>query len=109
MRKIAADTPGVLSVKTPKRLRLSDNAGDLVAYCKSGWRFSDPAQYDNPIPGNHGHPATEPIPFFIGGGHRRVGTGTFSATAATVDVAPTLGTLFGLGEPRGGYDGRSRL
>ena len=109
MRKIASGTPGVLSVRTPKRLRLSDNAGDLVAYCKSGWRFSDPAGYDNPIPGNHGHPATEPIPFFIGGGHRRVGTGTFSATAATVDVAPTLGTLFGLGEPRGGYDGRSRL
>jgi predicted AlkP superfamily pyrophosphatase or phosphodiesterase len=109
MRKIASETPGVLSVRTPKRLRLSANAGDLVAYCKSGWRFSDPAEYDNPIPGNHGHPATKPIPFFIGGGHRRVGTGTFSAAAATVDVAPTLGTLFGLGEPRGGYDGKSRL
>jgi arylsulfatase A-like enzyme len=109
MRTIALDTPGVLSVRTPRRLRLSDNAGDLVAYCKSGWRFSDPAQYDNPIPGNHGHPATEPIPFFIGGGHRRVSQGTSSAAAATVDVAPTVGSLFGLGEPRGGYDGTSRL
>jgi hypothetical protein len=24
-------------------------------------------------------------------------------------VAPTVGKLFGLGAPRGGYDGRSRL
>jgi hypothetical protein len=109
MREIALATPGVLSVKAPKKLRLSENAGDLVVYCRSGWRFSDPAQYSNPIPGNHGHPATGPIPFFIGGGHRLVGKGTFSAAARTVDVAPTVGTLFGLGEPRGGYDGRSRL
>jgi predicted AlkP superfamily pyrophosphatase or phosphodiesterase len=109
MREIALATPGVLSVKTPKKLRLSDNAGDLVVYCRSGWRFSDPAQYSNPIPGNHGHPATGPIPFFIGGGHRLVGKGTSSAAARTVDVAPTVGTLFGLGKPRGGYDGRSRL
>jgi hypothetical protein len=109
MRKIALATPGVLSVKTPKSLRLSPNAGDLVVYCRSGWRFSDPAQHSNPIPGNHGHPATAPIPFFIGGGHRLVSRGTFSAAARTVDVAPTVGKLFGLGAPRGGYDGRSRL
>jgi hypothetical protein len=109
MRDLARATPGVLSVRTPARLRLGGNAGDLVVYCRSGWRFSDPAQYSNPIPGNHGHPATRPIPFFIGGGHRRVGRGTSSAAVTTVDVAPTLGTLFGIGEPRGGYDGRSRL
>ena len=109
MREIARATPGVLSVRAPKRLRLGPNAGDLVAYCRSGWRFSDPAQYDNPIPGNHGHPATSPIPFFIGGGHRLVAKGSYSAAAATVDVAPTVGRLFGLGEPRGGYDGRNRL
>ena len=29
--------------------------------------------------------------------------------ATTVDVAPTVGALLGLGTPRGGYDGRSRL
>ena len=33
-------------------------AGDVVVYCRAGWRFSDPSQTDNPIPGNHGHPAT---------------------------------------------------
>ncbi|HSE10280.1 MAG TPA: alkaline phosphatase family protein [Nocardioidaceae bacterium] len=109
MRVIASATPGVLSVKTPKQLRLSRLAGDLIVYCRSGWRFSDPAPYSNPIPGNHGHPATSPIPFFIGGGHRLVGRGTSSAAAATVDVAPTVGRIFGLGEPRGGYDGHSRL
>ena len=44
------------------------------------------------------------------GGHRRVPTGvTSSARAATVDVAPTLADFFGVGGPRGGYDGRSRL
>ena len=109
IREIATATPGVLSVRSPQRLRLGPNAGDLVAYCRSGWRFSDPAQYSNPIPGNHGHPATSPIPFFVTGGHRLVRKGRSSAAAATVDVAPTVGRLFGLGEPRGGYDGRSRL
>jgi hypothetical protein len=109
MREIALATPGVLSAHDPARLRLSPNAGDLVVYCRSGWRFSDPAQTSNPIPGNHGHPATRPIPFFISGGHRLVRRGSSIAAARTVDVAPTVGQLFGLGDPRGGYDGRSRL
>ena len=38
--------------------RLDERAGDLVAYCRSGWRFSDPDQWSNPIPGNHGMPST---------------------------------------------------
>jgi hypothetical protein len=109
MREVTMATPGVLSVHTPAELRLSANAGDLVAYCRSGWRFSDPAVYSNPIPGNHGHPATEPIPFFLGGGHPAVRRGSSSEPAATVDVAPTVGSLFGLDAPPGGYDGRSRL
>ncbi|WP_235347440.1 alkaline phosphatase family protein [Arthrobacter sp. SPG23] len=61
---------GVLSVHKPADLRLGAEAGDLVAYCRAGWRFSDPYVASNPIPGNHGHPATEPIPFFISGGSR---------------------------------------
>jgi arylsulfatase A-like enzyme len=109
MRRITEATAGVLSVRTPGQLRLGRNAGDLVAYCRSGWRFSDPAPASNPIPGNHGHPATRPIPFLIAGGHRLVRKGTSTAPAATVDVAPTVGRLFGLGAPRGGYDGTSRL
>jgi len=68
MREIATAVEGVLLVRSPEQLRLSSLAGDLVAYCQAGWRFSDPAPVSNPIPGNHGHPATRPIPFFIAGG-----------------------------------------
>ncbi len=110
MRRLAKDTEGVLSVHRPSRLRLGPEAGDLVVYCKAGWRFSDPEYQDNPIPGNHGHPATKPIPFFVSGGSPLVRKHSASAVRArTVDVAPTVGAVFGLGAPRGGYDGRSRL
>ncbi|MDP2774253.1 MAG: alkaline phosphatase family protein [Nocardioides sp.] len=113
MRAIARATPGVLSVprRTDDWLRLGPNAGDVVVFCKAGWRFSDPDPIaDNPIPGNHGHPATRPIPFFIGGGHPRVPKRkASSAHARTVDVAPTLASFFGVGKPKRGWDGRARL
>jgi arylsulfatase A-like enzyme len=110
MRELALATDGVLSVHRPGRLRLGPEAGDLVVYCKAGWRFSDPSFEDNPIPGNHGHPATTPIPFFIAGGSPLVRENSTSALQArTVDVAPTVGAVFGLGAPRGGYDGRNLL
>ena len=110
MRTLAATTPGVLSTHLPSSLRLGPEAGDVVAYCKAGWRFSDPTRLSNPIPGNHGHPATLPIPFFLAGGSSVVRHGTSStALARTADVAPTVGRVFGLGAPRGGYDGTSRL
>jgi hypothetical protein len=113
MIAIAKATPGVLSAHDPRRttwLRTGPLGGDLVVFCKAGWRFSDPSVQSNPIPGNHGHPATMPIPFFLAGGHRRVPVRTTSAQqAATVDVAPTVADFFGVGAPRGGYDGRSRL
>ena len=110
MRELALATEGVLSVHAPADLRLGPEAGDLVVYCEAGWRFSDPDYQDNPIPGNHGHPATEPIPFFISGGSPLVRANTTSAKRArTLDVAPTVGAVFGLGAPRGGYDGRNLL
>jgi arylsulfatase A-like enzyme len=110
MREVVGGVAGVLSTHLPPDLRLGPEAGDVVAYCKAGWRFSDPAVWSNPIPGNHGHPATEPIPFFIAGGSRRIAGGQVRAEAArTVDVAPTVGALFGLPAPSGGYDGTSRL
>ncbi len=110
MRTLAEATEGVLSVHTPAALRLGERGGDLVAYCRAGWRFSDPDQWSNPIPGNHGHPATRPIPFFLTGGSSLVAHGVSrTARAKTIDVAPTVGTVFGLTAPRGGYDGRSRL
>ena len=98
--------PGVLSVQPPSALRLGPQAGDLVCYCRQGWRFTDPEPVSNPIPGNHGHPVTEPIPFLVAGGHPAVRRGQVLSTGArTVDVAPTVGALFGLAPPRGGYDG----
>ena len=110
MREVAMATDGVLSVHRPAKLGLGPEAGDLVVYCHAGWRFSDPGRESNPIPGNHGHPATAPIPFFISGGSPLVRANTTSAVQArTLDVAPTVGEVFGLRAPRGGYDGRSRL
>jgi hypothetical protein len=109
IRALVAAHPGVLSVEDPAALRLGAEAGDLVAFCRAGWRFSDPYVASNPIPGNHGHPATEPIPFFVSGGHPRVRRGATSSEAArTVDVAPTVGALYGLRAPARGYDGVAR-
>jgi len=113
IREIAAQVPGVLAthLTTDDWLRLGPEAGDVLAYCAQGWRFSDPNPLtSNPIPGNHGHPATRRIPFFIGGGHRLVPRGESSPRHAhTVDVAPTVAKFFGLSAGRKRYDGRSRL
>jgi hypothetical protein len=109
MRAVAAATDGVLSVHQPGELRLGREAGDLVAHCRSGWRFTEPEAVSNPIPGNHGHPATEPIPFLVGGGSPIVRRGvTSSAPARTVDVAPTVAALLGLPAPAAGFDGTAR-
>jgi len=113
MRTLAARVPGVLvaNERSHPSLRLGPEAGDVVVYCRAGWRFSDPSPItDNPIPGNHGHPATRAIPFFIGGGHRRVPKGRASSVhARTIDVAPTVASFFGLKDPRDGWDGKARL
>ncbi|PVG80980.1 alkaline phosphatase family protein [Nocardioides gansuensis] len=113
MIELCSAVPGVLRAHDPRRtawLRTGPIGGDVVVFCKAGWRFSDPSIQSNPIPGTHGHPTTRPIPFFLAGGHRRVPRGvTASAEAKTLDVAPTLAHFFRLGAPRGGYDGRSRL
>jgi len=110
MRALASDVPGVLSLHRPGALRLGPEAGDLVAYCRAGWRFSEPQPVSNPIPGNHGHPATEPIPFFVAGGSALVEPGHVSSVAVTTaDVAPTVGSVFGLPAPDRGYDGTALL
>ncbi|GAA1920817.1 hypothetical protein GCM10009737_22960 [Nocardioides lentus] len=112
IRERVRAVPGVLAVHDRRAspwLRLGPEAGDVIAYCRAGWRFSDPSVVSNPIPGNHGHPATAPIPFFLSGGHPAVRPGSSSAVAHTVDVAPTVAGFLGLGRPRDGWDGRSRL
>jgi type I phosphodiesterase/nucleotide pyrophosphatase len=113
MRAIALEQPGVLAAhdRADPELRLAPEAGDVVAFCRAGWRFSDPDPVTgNPIPGNHGHPATRAIPFFLAGGHPAVPRGRAStAIARTVDVAPTLAGLFGVGGARDRHDGRDLL
>jgi hypothetical protein len=112
---IAKAQAGVLGVYDRARvpsLRLGANAGDVVVYCRAGWRFSDPHVLANPIPGNHGHPTTEPIPFFLAGGHPAVPRGrTSPLVATTVDVTPTVAHFLGLPFPTGrwAWDGRSLL
>ncbi len=111
MRAAAMTVDGVLHAhdRTRRYLRLGPEAGDVVLYCRAGRRFAESPE-SNPIPGNHGHPTTRPIPFFLGGGHPAVPRGeTSSLQAKTVDVAPTLSRFFGVGGPRGGYDGKNRL
>lgn len=109
IRQLAQLQTGVLSVHDPAEFRLGARAGDVLCYARAGFRFSDTTPVSNPLPGNHGHPATLPIPFFVGGGSPLVSPGRTSSSAArTIDVAPTVGSLFGLSAPPGGYDGTAR-
>jgi len=92
MRALVTTVPGVLAVHDPAQLRLGPEAGD-----RAGWRFTGPTPLSNPIPGNQGHPATEPIPFVVAGGSPLVRRGVVaSAPARTLDVAPTVGAPFRL-------------
>lgn len=112
IQELANVVPGVLHAwdRRARWLRLGPEAGDVVVYCQAGWRFSDPDLTSNPIPGNHGHPATRSIPFFIGGGHPSVPRRRASSEhAKTIDVAPTIAAFFGAGRPKRGWDGRNRL
>ncbi|MFD4367674.1 alkaline phosphatase family protein [Rhodococcus sp. NPDC058521] len=110
IRQIVAGVEGVESTALPAELDLGSRAGDVIAFCLPGWRFSDPTPLSNPIPGNHGHRSTQPIPFFVTGGHPQVQKRkTVSEKVHTIDVAPTVAALFGLPAPAGGWDGKARL
>lgn len=110
LRARVAARPGVLSVVTTRSQLLGARAGDLVAYARPGWRFADPHVMSNPIPGNHGHPVTAPIPLFVTGGAPVVPRGQVrERTTYPMDVAPTVARLFGLPAPAGGFDGRTLL
>lgn len=113
MLRLSRAHEGVLEahdVAATPELRLGPEAGDVLVSCRSGWRFSDPSATSNPVPGNHGHPATYPIPFFLAGGHPIVPRGTASSVQAfTIDVAPTVAAFFGISAPAEGWDGTSRL
>ena len=105
--------PASLHLDTP-------NAGDLIALAGDGYRFSDPTEFSNPIPGNHGHLTTVHNTFLIGGGAPFVRSGQVIAASVqgpglldrlpeqseNVDVAPTVAWLLGLPAPAAGYQGR---
>lgn len=95
-----------------------DLTGDLVLTVEEGWRVSETGRTSNPIPGNHGHPTTIPIPMIIAGGwegvrQQRIAapadlmeTDVHPAQGRNIDLGPTTAWLLGLGPPRGGFDGR---
>lgn len=110
IREIAEGLDGVESAAPTSDFDLGPRAGDVVAFCRPGWRFSDPTPLSNPIPGNHGHCATLPIPFFVTGGSPWVRGGQRVAEPArTIDVAPTIAALFGLDAPAGDWDGKALM
>jgi ectonucleotide pyrophosphatase/phosphodiesterase family member 5 len=141
MRRIALDTEGVdeaLYIRpnpldgddrhTVARVHPTwalggDYTGELVVTCLEGWRIghstSLPAEFANPIPGNHGHPTTLPIPVVVSGGWDGVRRGQVIGAdlelddstehptqARNIDLAPTTAWLLGLNPPPGGFDGR---
>ena len=95
-----------------------DHVGDLVVTVEAGWRLNHDGPDSNPIPGNHGHVPTLPIPVIVAGGHPAVrqrvvappsglGDGDRDpAQAENIDMAPTIAWLLGLNPPPGGFDGR---
>jgi ectonucleotide pyrophosphatase/phosphodiesterase family member 5 len=100
-----------------------DHTGELVVTCEPGWRVghstSAPPEIANPIPGNHGHPPTLPIPVVVSGGWEGLRRGQVvgadleldpstehPSQARNIDLAPTTAWLLGLNPPPGGFDGR---
>ncbi|MGH7896357.1 MAG: alkaline phosphatase family protein [Candidatus Binatia bacterium] len=87
-----------------------ERAGHVIAFAKPGWRFSDPSNTSNPIPGNHGHAITQRNVLLVSGGHPALAAANVVATNpldtfqpplgtyGSMSVTPTVATLFGLGE-----------
>jgi ectonucleotide pyrophosphatase/phosphodiesterase family member 5 len=99
-----------------------DMVGDMIVTVAPGYRLGHdlraPEVVANPIPGNHGHPTTLPIPIVVSGGWDGVRaqdvtpsdelsvTDEDPGQARNIDLAPTAAWLLGLHGPPGGFDGR---
>jgi ectonucleotide pyrophosphatase/phosphodiesterase family member 5 len=94
-----------------------DLTGDMIVIAEAGWRVTETGQTSNPIPGNHGHSVTLPIPVIIAGGYPGLSAGTVEPAGAlytdedpgqarNIDLAPTTAWLLGLHAPPGDFDGR---
>ena len=134
MARVMSAHPGVAFVATPESIPDLDNPtlhemgmdhpdnGHLVVFVKPGWAVRDNSS-TNPLPGNHGHPATQHSVLLVTGGHPSLDdtpesvpgekvydpeNKLFSPPAdgpGNLSIAPTVAALFGIGEPVGGYDG----
>ena len=97
-------------------------AGDFVALAEDGYRFaSGDFGNSNPLPGNHGHTATQHSVALVSGGHPALApAGNVAGPAVyapdqpiappqdgpgNLSVAPTVAAMFGLPAPAGGFDG----
>lgn len=97
---------------------LGDYTGELIVTVERGWRIGHGGMDSNPIPGNHGHPETLPVPVIVAGGWEGVRsqrldpdgepslTDEAEGQARNIDLAPTAAWLLGLNPPPGGFDGR---
>lgn len=95
-----------------------DRTGDLVLTAADGFRVVGDSAFDNPIPGNHGHTVTLPIPVIVSGGAPIVARQRIVAApdlgpadrdpgqAENIDTGTTVAWLLGLNPPPGGFDGR---
>lgn len=95
-----------------------DRTGDLIVTVEPGYRIGHGGPVSNPIPGNHGHEATLPIPMVVAGGWDGIVRDTVVPDGPTgptdrpadqgenIDIAPTVAWLLGLHPPPGGFDGR---
>lgn len=100
-------------------------AGDVIALAKPGYSFNDKTNSSvNPVPGVHGHSATQHMALLVAGGHPSLaapqevaGTDVWPVLPGRaplppnggpggMSIAPTLAALTGLGEIDGGYDGQ---
>ncbi len=102
------------------------NNGEVVVFAKAGWAVRDGGNQsgNNPLPGNHGHPETQPSTLLVTGGHALlddqpdnvVGEEVFDPARrpfsppaggpGNLSITPTVAALFGLKSPEGGYDGQ---
>ena len=71
MKSLALATEGVFQahqIDQAPSLRLGPRRVTCSSTATPAGGSATPVRQSNPIPGNHGHPATEPIPFFVTGG-----------------------------------------
>lgn len=116
----AADADGTMPASLASK---HPNLGDLVLVAAQGFKFSEPDQSGNPIPGNHGHPVTFRNTMLIAGGSPWVKKGQVVAASTpnptpfdrlpeqseNVDIMPTVAWLLGLQIQPGDFPEGSRF